>query len=125
MIQALLAFNGRSSLQGHISKLEAALERAYPLAPTATSRRAGGEGDSASLTAADIRDKREKEAHSAAVRRSVGVKLRVAHGLLHLNNGNYAEAGREFGEVGEDGGLTGWEGDVSRVAGDGVLADSK
>lgn len=111
--QSLLAFNARSSLQGHISKLEAALDRAHPQTTATGSRRAAGEADAASLTAADIRDKREKEAHSASVRRSVGVKIRVAKGLLHLSSGAYAEAGREFGEIGEEGGLAAWEGVVS------------
>jgi hypothetical protein len=96
------------SLPGHISKLEASLDRAYP-APVAGVRAT----DSASTTAADIREHREREMRAANVRRIVGVKLRVAKGLVALAGKDFEKAGRELGEVGEEGGLGDWEGQVN------------
>ena len=39
--------------------------------------------------------------------------MRVAKGLVALGNRDYERAGKEFGMVGEDGGLGAWEGQVS------------
>lgn len=112
--QTLLAFNQTTTLAGHISKLEAALDRAYP--PPVAAVRLGNDAAAAAtanLTAADVRDNQEKEARSAEMRRNVGVKLRVAKGLDALGKREWERAGREMGEVGEEGGLAGWEGQVS------------
>lgn len=115
ILQTQLAFNQTSALAGHITKLEAALDRAYP-APVAPTVRVGNEqaaAASANLTAADVRENQEKEARSAETRRNVGVKLRVAKGLDALGKYDWERAGRELGEIGEEGGLAGWEGQVS------------
>lgn len=66
------------------------------------------------MTATDVRDNREKEARALDVRKHVGVRMRVARGLVSLGNRDYREAGREMGEVGEEGGLGEWDGLVSR-----------
>lgn len=109
-----LMYNQPDALAGHLSKLEAALDRAYP-APTSGSGGAGpsGAGASANLTAADVRENREREARSASVRRTVGIKIRVAKGLEALGKRDWERAGRELGEIGEEGGLAEWEGQVS------------
>ncbi|RSH93652.1 hypothetical protein EHS25_006298 [Saitozyma podzolica] len=106
LIETSLAYNQPLSLPGHISKLEASLDRAYPLPAPTSSRNA----DSASTTAADIRENREREARAASARKVVGVRLRVARGLVALAQREFEKAGREFGEVGEEGGLGDWEG---------------
>jgi COP9 signalosome complex subunit 1 len=47
------------------------------------------------------------------VRKSVGAKIRVGKGLVALASGDFERAGVELGEVGEEGGLGDWEGQVS------------
>lgn len=65
------------------------------------------------MTAADVRANRERDARSLAVRKSVGVKVRVGRGLVALAHRDYERAGRELGEIGEEGGLEDFEGVVS------------
>jgi hypothetical protein len=69
----------------------------------------------AAVTVVELRETREKAERSAAVRRVVGVKIRVAKGLMALSQKDYERAGRELGEVGEEGGLESWEGQVSEM----------
>lgn len=64
------------------------------------------------MTRAQVEQSREQAARSTEVRRAVGVKLRVARGLLGLAHGEYARAAREFAEAGEEGGLQDWDGAV-------------
>ena len=92
-----------TSLLGQISKLEASLDRAFP---PITTRQA----DTASTTAADLRDNREREARNTAVRKSVTAKLHVARGVIALNIGDYESTAREFGAIIDEGGLGDWEG---------------
>ncbi len=101
------------SLPGHISKLEAALDRVHPPPTTGTNRQNANEN--ANLTAGDVRETREREAKSIAVRKTVGVQIRVGKGQVALAGKEYEKAGREFGEICEDGGLGDWEGQVSHV----------
>jgi hypothetical protein len=126
--QACLAFNQPASLPGHLAKLEAALERAYPStstdkAPASASAPGPGPGpgsagpsgagrDAASMTAADLRDARERETRTSAIRAAVAVKVKVARGLVALGNGEYERAGWELGGAMKDG-LGVWEGQVS------------
>jgi COP9 signalosome complex subunit 1 len=114
--QTCLSYNLISSISGHITKLEAALNRLYP-APGSDKQPGGGPGkstqDMASMTASDVRDSRERQAKGSAVRQKVGVQIRVARGLLALSNRRFEEAGRNFAEIGEEGGLNDWEGVVS------------
>ena len=69
--------------------------------------------DNANLTAGDLRESREREAKSAAVRKAVGVQIRVGKALVSLAAKDYERAGREMGEISEEGGLQDWEGSVS------------
>ncbi|KAK1923869.1 putative cop9 signalosome complex subunit 1 [Papiliotrema laurentii] len=113
IIDTCLSYNLISSISGHITKLEAALNRLYP-APGSDKQPGGGPGkstqDMASMTASDVRDSRERQAKGSAVRQKVGVQIRVARGLLALSNRRFEEAGRNFAEIGEEGGLNDWEG---------------
>jgi hypothetical protein len=106
--QTCLAFNTTTSLPSHIQKIESSLDRLHPPPAPATAQ-----PTNASLTASDLRDNREREARSASTRRMVGVKIRVARGIVSLGFGEFEKAGREFGEVCEEGGLSDWEGQVS------------
>ena len=59
-----------------------------------------------------MRENREREARGQSTRRKIGIKLRVAKGVVALSNRDYEKAGREFGAVGEEGALEDWEGEV-------------
>ena len=110
-LQIALAFNLPSPLAGQLARLESYLDRVHP-APTS----ANHNGPTAlTTTADDIRENREREARGTASRQKIVVKMRVAKGVFGLGNRDYERAGREFGMVGEDGGLGAWEGQV-RVA---------
>ncbi|WRT69387.1 uncharacterized protein IL334_006371 [Kwoniella shivajii] len=107
IVETLLAFNLPSTLPGHISKLESTLDRLHPPPPTTR----GPTTEAANVTASDLRERRENEARSLAVRRSVMVRIRVAKGLVALHNREWSKAGRELGSVGEEeGGLGDFEG---------------
>ncbi|WWC65557.1 uncharacterized protein I303_108175 [Kwoniella dejecticola CBS 10117] len=106
IVETLLAFNQPQALPGHISKLEATLDRLHP--PITTSK---FQAEAASVTASDIRERREAEARSQAVRRTVMVRIRVGKGLVTLYNKEWSKAARELGAVGEvEGGLGDFEG---------------
>lgn len=98
-------------LPGHISKLEAALDRVHPPPATGTNRQNATEN--ANLTAGDLRETREREAKSAAVRKTVGVQIKTGLGLVALAGNQYESAGRELGDIFEEDGLGEWEGQVS------------
>lgn len=110
-----------------MAKLETALERAYPspdktaTGPAGTGTATGGSAgasaptttrDAASMTAADLRDAREREQRVSEVRAAVGVKLRVARGLVALASKDWDRAGRELGVALREG-LKEWDGKVS------------
>lgn len=67
------------------------------------------------MTAGEVRDMREREAKGSAVRQKIFTLSRVSRGLLALSNRKFEEAGRQFAEIGEEGGLNDWEGVVSPV----------
>ncbi|KAK8849405.1 hypothetical protein IAR55_004737 [Kwoniella newhampshirensis] len=107
ILETSIAFNLPQGLPGHISKLEATLDRLHP--PAAGGRNQTAEA--ANVTASDLRERRANEARGAAVRRSVMVKIRVARGLVCLGNGDWSRAGSEFGAIEEEeSGLGDWEG---------------
>ena len=112
-MQTCLSYNQPMSLPGHISKLEAALDRVYPPPVTRTNRQNAAEN--ANLTASDLRETRQREAKSESVRKAVGVQIRVGKGLLALAAKEYERAGRELGLICEEGGLAESEGQVGRV----------
>lgn len=68
--------------------------------------------DFASMTAAQVREKQDRELQDSALRTSVGVKINVARGIIALQERRYEEAGRLMGRVTEDGGMGEWEGTV-------------
>ncbi|OCF33382.1 hypothetical protein I316_04801 [Kwoniella heveanensis BCC8398] len=106
IIETLLAFNVPASLPGHISKLEATLDRLHP-PPT---RQIQGT-EAANVTASDIRERRANEARSAAVRRSVVLRIRVGKGLVALFNREWSRAAAQLGAIAEEeGGLAEFEG---------------
>ncbi|WVQ96389.1 hypothetical protein IAU59_003494 [Kwoniella sp. CBS 9459] len=106
IIETLLAFNAPASLPGHISKLEATLDRLHP--PPA--RQAQGT-EAANVTASDIRERRANEARSAAIRRSVVLRIRVGKGLVALYNREWGRAATQLGAIAEEeGGLAEFEG---------------
>ncbi|WVR08336.1 hypothetical protein IAU60_005389 [Kwoniella sp. DSM 27419] len=106
IVETLLAFNQPASLPGHISKLEATLDRLHP----ALTRQTAGI-EAANITASDIRERRENEARSAAVRRTVMIRIRVAKGLVALYNREWSRAAGQLGAVAEvEGGLADFEG---------------
>ncbi|WVF68867.1 hypothetical protein IAT40_003640 [Kwoniella sp. CBS 6097] len=106
IIETLLAFNAPASLPGHISKLEAILDRLHP-PPT---RQTQGT-EAANVTASDIRERRANEARSAAVRRSVVLRIRVGKGLVALYNKEWSRAASQLGAIAEEeGGLAEFEG---------------
>ncbi|WWD20026.1 hypothetical protein CI109_104499 [Kwoniella shandongensis] len=113
ILETSIAFNLASSLPGHISKLEATLDRLHP--PPQTSKNQAAEA--ASVTASDLRERRANEARSASVRRSVMVKIRVARGLVALGHRDWTKAGKESGAIEEEeGGLGDWEGKAISTA---------
>jgi len=67
---------------------------------------------SSTMTITQVQQNRAAEARNQAVRRAVGVKLRVARAILALSHQEYQRAARELGEVGEEGGLGEWEGEA-------------
>lgn len=66
-----------------------------------------------SQTAGDVRENRERLQRGMTIKKSVGIKLHVARGLIDLASRKYDAAGRHFAEVLEDGGLQEWDGHVS------------
>ncbi|WWC73396.1 uncharacterized protein I206_107363 [Kwoniella pini CBS 10737] len=106
IIETLLAFNQPHTLPGHISKLEATLDRLHP--PIITNK---FQAEAANVTASDIRERRAAEAKSQAVRRTVMVRIRVAKGLVALYNKEWSKAATELSAIGEEeGGLGDFEG---------------
>lgn len=114
-LQTCLAYNTPQNLPGHLTKLQAALDRVYPPDEKEKAKAAiGGKPvDVSIMTAAQVREKQEREVHDSALRMSVGVKISVARGIIALVERRYEEAGRLMGRVTEDGGLGEWEGTVS------------
>ena len=98
------------NLPGHLTKIEASLDRLHPPPGSA---HGGRVADAATMTAGEVRESRERQSKSGAGRRSVEVKVRVARGLVALASADYEKAGRQLAEVGEVGGLGDWEGVVS------------
>jgi COP9 signalosome complex subunit 1 len=80
------------------------IDRLHPVAATVPV--------SSTMTIAQVQQNRASEARNQAVRRAVGVKLRVARAVLALSHNDYQRAARELGEVGEDGGLEEWDGEA-------------
>ncbi|ORX38038.1 cop9 signalosome complex subunit 1 [Kockovaella imperatae] len=109
ILETSLSFNYLSSLPGQIPRLETYLDRLYPAAGSSTTRTGA---DPSIITAGEVRENREREARGMSTRRKIGVKIRVAKGLVALGNKDYDRTGREFSQVGEDGGLGDWEGQV-------------
>ncbi|WOO79818.1 COP9 signalosome complex subunit 1b [Vanrija pseudolonga] len=110
IIEAALAFNESGPLAGNVTKVEASLDRLHPPV-TGSSQQA-----SATMTTMQVAQNREIQARSQAVRRAVGVKIRVAKAVLALSHNDYARAARELGEVNEEGGLQEWEGQAISTA---------
>lgn len=107
--QSALQFNDTTPLSGNVTKIESSLDRLHPPV-TGSAQPVSNE-----MTQAQVQQSRDQAARSQKVRRDVGVKLRVARGLLSLQregSAGYANAAREFGQVGEEGGLQDWEGEV-------------
>jgi COP9 signalosome complex subunit 1 len=102
------------NLPGHLTKLQAALDRVYPPDEKEKMKSAAGNkpADVASMTAAQVREKQEREVQDSALRTRVGVKINVARGIIALQERRYEEAGRLMGRVTEDGGMGEWEGTV-------------
>ncbi|KAK4689314.1 COP9 signalosome complex subunit 1, partial [Tremellales sp. Uapishka_1] len=125
ILETSLVFLNVTQLAGHITKLEAQLDRLHP---STQSKVTAPLGDAQGITAGDLRASRENQARSADVRRAVGIKIRVARGLLALQNREFEKAARELGEIGEEGGLGEWEGcaistaDIAVIVGLCVLA---
>ena len=113
MLDKCLAFNRPTAFQGHVLKLESIVDRLFPQ-PTGTS--AGPRATDLALTASDIRENRAREARSAAVRRSVWTKIKVAKGLILLSQEKFEETGLLLSEVIEDGGLGDWDGQALSTA---------
>ncbi|WWD04033.1 hypothetical protein V865_002096 [Kwoniella europaea PYCC6329] len=106
IVETLLAFNLPATLPGHISKLEATLDRLHP-PPTSSKNQA----EAANVTASDIRERRENELRSLSVRKSVMIRIKIAKGLVALYNREWAKAARELLGVQEDcGGQADFEG---------------
>lgn len=59
-----------------------------------------------------MRDAQERDVRAAGVRRTVGIKIRVARAIVAMHTGDYERAGREAAETLEEGGLKEWEGKV-------------
>ncbi|WWC93127.1 uncharacterized protein L201_008094 [Kwoniella dendrophila CBS 6074] len=109
IVETLLAFNLPQTLPGHISKLEATLDRLHP-PPNPTGNK-GPAAEAANVTASDIRERRENEARSLAVRKNVMIRIKIAKGLVALYNKEWSKAGRELSSLAEDeGGLSDFEG---------------
>jgi COP9 signalosome complex subunit 1 len=110
ILQGTLQFNDTSVVSGNTHKTSASLDRLYPASS------AGDAPVSSTMTRLQVEQSRTQAARSAEVRRAVGVKLRVARGLLAINAHEYSRAARELGEVGEEGGLGEWDGVVISTA---------
>lgn len=95
-----------------LNKVEAAVDRVYP--PVASASRPNTTSAAGAVTANDIREHRERDAKAADARREVVKTLRVAKGLLALEQHNYKKAGEEYAELLEEGGLESKEGEVCR-----------
>lgn len=93
-------------LPGVLGKVEAAVDRVYQ--PPSSGRAAAG----ANLTANDVREHRERDAKAADSRRDITKTLRVAKGLLALDQGQFSKAGSELAEMLEEGGLGDKDGEV-------------
>ncbi|ORY35037.1 putative cop9 signalosome complex subunit 1 [Naematelia encephala] len=105
LLDLAMSFNQLSTLPGNISKVEATLDRLHP--PPGPS---SAVPQDARTTAGDVREGREREARAAAVRKSIGIRLRVARGLVALADRDFARAGRELGDLCENGMLGDWRG---------------
>ncbi|WVW86576.1 hypothetical protein I302_108626 [Kwoniella bestiolae CBS 10118] len=106
IVETLLAFNHPSTLPGHVSKLEATLDRLHPPPTTAKNQ-----AEAANVTASDIRERRENELRSLSVRKSVMIRIKIAKGLVALYNKEWSRAARELMGVQEEcGGLGVFEG---------------
>ncbi|EIW72319.1 hypothetical protein TREMEDRAFT_14118, partial [Tremella mesenterica DSM 1558] len=123
-LEICLIFNQPLSLPGHISKLEATLDRALPASVARTI-------EAAHTTALDIRETREREQRNATLRQSVSLKLRIARTLVALDNQDYHFAGRQCCDIIDDGGLGEYEGhaisssDVSLIGALCILATGR
>ncbi|KAL1409446.1 hypothetical protein Q8F55_003429 [Vanrija albida] len=110
ILEAALTFNEPAPLAGNVTKVEASLDRLHPPVTGSSSK------ESATMTTTQVAQNREIQARSQAVRRAVGVKIRVAKAVLALSHNDYARAARELGEVNEEGGLQEWEGQAISTA---------
>ncbi|GMK54863.1 hypothetical protein CspeluHIS016_0114490 [Cutaneotrichosporon spelunceum] len=110
ILEGSLQFNDTSVVSGNAAKTSASLDRLHP------AKDASDAPVSSTMTRAQVEQSRTQAARSAEVRRAVGVKLRVARGLLAIDSGEWSYAARELGEIGEEGGLVDWEGVVISTA---------
>ncbi|KLT39155.1 PCI-domain-containing protein [Cutaneotrichosporon oleaginosum] len=110
ILQGSLQFNETGVVPGNTHKTAASLDRLHPV------KEAGDAPVSSTMTRLQVLQSRNKAARAAEARRTVGIKLRVARGILAINMREYSHAARELGEVGEEGGLGDWEGVVISTA---------
>lgn len=106
ILEGSLQFNDTSVVSGNTHKTAASLDRLHP------AKDASDAPVSSTMTRAQVEQSRTQAARSAEVRRAVGIKLRVARGLLAISTNNIDRAARELAEIGEEGGLGEWEGVV-------------
>lgn len=92
--------------------MEAAADRVYSSSGS-TSRSTLNAGST--VTANDVREHRERDAKAAGARKDVVRTLRIAKGLLALDQADFKRAGGEFAGLLEEGGLGPKEGEVSRT----------
>lgn len=108
IIEAALSFKHSISLEPHIAKLEASIDR-LP-APA----NAGGKSTAAdmSLSAAEVRARSQSDRQNAKHRENLMEKVRVVKALIALGGGDLERAARGFAGVIENGGLGDWDGKV-------------
>ncbi|BEI80381.1 hypothetical protein CcaverHIS002_0109100 [Cutaneotrichosporon cavernicola] len=110
VLEGSLQFNDTSVVSGNAAKTSASLDRLHPV------KDASDAPVSSTMTRAQVEMSRTQAARSAEVRRAVGVKLRVARGLLAIDSLEFSRAACELGEIGEEGGLGEWDGVVISTA---------
>lgn len=94
-------------LSGNVTKIDASLDRLHPAVGGSS-----GPAITSTMTQAQVQQARDNSTRSQKARRDVGVKLRVAKGLLALRRKQYEAAATELGGIGEQGGLGDWEGEA-------------
>ncbi|WVO13656.1 hypothetical protein L204_101277 [Cryptococcus depauperatus] len=99
IIETCLAFNSPAYLAGHISKLEANLDRLHP--PSHANK--GNQGQvNMNTTASDIREMEAEGERSKIIRKSVTARIQVAKGLLALSQKDYSKTTRELAFITDD-----------------------